>query len=108
LHSLPAVAAVVTLAPGCYASLTFAAAAVWSLPSDVAPTPGHVASIGRIQNFAENRAGVLGATTTGALVAASGGSYTAALALSGGLSIVGAAPYLLIVGRIDPLPIRSN
>jgi len=44
----------------------------------------------------------------GRAVAASGGSYTAALALSGGLSIVGAAPYLLIVGRIDPLPIRSN
>jgi hypothetical protein len=43
LHSLPAVAAVVTLAPGCYASLTFVAASVWSLPADVAPTPGRVA-----------------------------------------------------------------
>jgi MFS transporter, ACS family, D-galactonate transporter len=92
----------------CYASLTFAAASVWSLPADVAPTPGHVASIGGIQNFASNLAGVLGATTTGALVAASGGSYTTALVLSGGLSIVGAASYLLIVGRIEPLPVRSN
>src|SRR3954466_8581880 len=29
-----------------YASLAFTAAAIWSLPGDVAPTPGHVASIG--------------------------------------------------------------
>jgi hypothetical protein len=58
----------------CYASLTFAAASVWSLPADVAPTPAHVASIGRIQNFASNLAGLLGATTTGALIAATGGS----------------------------------
>src|SRR4051794_23012800 len=35
----------------CYASLTFAAASVWSLPADVAPTPAHVALIGGIQNF---------------------------------------------------------
>ena len=89
----------------CYASLTFAAASVWSLPADVAPTPAHVASIGGIQNFASNLAGVLGATTTGVLIAATGGSYVPALVLSGGLSLVGAFSYLVIVGRVEPLPI---
>jgi MFS transporter, ACS family, D-galactonate transporter len=91
----------------CYACLTFAAASVWSLPADVAPTPGHVASIGGIQNFASNLAGVLGATTTGVLIAATGGSYVPALVLSGGLSLLGAFSYLVIVGRIEPLPVRS-
>jgi ACS family glucarate transporter-like MFS transporter len=91
----------------CYASLTFAAASVWSLPADVAPTPAHVASIGGIQNFASNLAGVLGATTTGALIAATGGSYVAALVLSGGFSLLGAFAYLVIVGRVEPLPVEA-
>jgi ACS family glucarate transporter-like MFS transporter len=91
----------------CYASLTFAAASVWSLPADVAPTPAHVASIGGIQNFASNLAGVLGATTTGALIAATGGSYVAALVLSGGFSLLGAFSYLVIVGRVEPLPVDA-
>jgi ACS family glucarate transporter-like MFS transporter len=90
----------------CYASLTFAAASVWSLPADVAPTPAHVASIGGIQNFASNLAGVLGATTTGVLIAATGGSYVAALVLSGGFSLLGAFAYLVIVGRVEPLPVN--
>jgi len=77
---------------------------VWSLPADVAPTDGQVASIGGIQNFASNLAGVLGATTTGALIAFTGGSYVAALVLSGGLALLGAFSYLVIVGRIEPLP----
>ncbi len=92
----------------CYASLTFAAASVWSRPADVAPTSAHVASLGGIQNFASNLAGVLGATTTGALIAFTGGSYVAALVLSGGLALLGAFSYLVIVGRIEPLPPLSK
>jgi MFS transporter, ACS family, D-galactonate transporter len=92
----------------CYASLTFAAASVWSLPADVAPTSAHVAPIGGIPNFASNLAGVLGATTTGALIAFTGGSYVAALVLSGGLALLGAFSYLVIVGRIEPLPPLSK
>ncbi len=65
------------------------------------PAPGD-----RIQNFASNLAGVLGATTTGALVAADGGSFVAALVLSGVLALVGAFSYPVIVQRIEPLPIR--
>ena len=47
------------------------------------------------------------ATTTGVLIAATGGSYVPALVLSGGLSLLGAFAYLVIVGRIEPLPVRS-
>src|SRR3954465_3754302 len=57
-----------------YASLSFTAAAIWSLPGAVAPTPGHVASIGGIQNFASNLAGIV------------------------------KTAYLFIVGNIEPLP----
>jgi ACS family D-galactonate transporter-like MFS transporter len=70
------------------------------------PATAHVASIGGIQNCASNLAGVLGATTTGVLIGATGGSYVAALVLSGAFAIVGALSYLLIVGRIEPLPAR--
>jgi len=104
---VPSAAMALALLSVCYASLTFAAASVWSLPADVAPTPAHVGSIGGIQNFASNLAGVLGATTTGVLIGATGGSYVAALVLSGAFAIVGALSYLLIVGPIEPLPVRS-
>jgi MFS transporter, ACS family, D-galactonate transporter len=103
---VPTAAEALALLSLCYASLTFAAASVWSLPADVAPTPRHVGSIGGIQNFASNLAGVLGATTTGVLIGATGGSYVAALVLSGALAIVGALSYLVIVGKIEPLPPR--
>jgi ACS family glucarate transporter-like MFS transporter len=103
---VPTAAEALVLLSVCYASLTFAAASVWSLPADVAPTPAHVGSIGGIQNFASNLAGVLGATTTGVLISATGGSYVAALVLSGAFAILGALSYLLIVGRIEPLPVR--
>ncbi|MBV9335958.1 MAG: MFS transporter [Solirubrobacterales bacterium] len=103
---VPTAAEALALLCLCYASLTFAAASVWSLPADVAPTPAHVASIGGIQNFASNLAGVLGATTTGALVAIAGGSFVPALVLSGVLGLAGAFSYLVIVGRVEPLPIN--
>jgi MFS transporter, ACS family, D-galactonate transporter len=103
---VPTAAEALALLCVCYAALTFAAASVWSLPADVAPTPAHVASIGGIQNFASNLAGVLGATTTGALVAIAGGSFVPALVLSGILGLVGAFAYLIIVGRIEPLPTK--
>jgi len=103
---VPSAGMALALLSVCYACLTFAAASVWSLPADVAPTPAHAASIGGIQNFASNLAGVLGATRTGALVATTGGSYFAALVLSGAFCLAGAFSYLVIVGRVEPLPLR--
>src|SRR6202012_1615330 len=48
-----------------YASLSFAGANCWTVVSEVAPTPAHVASIGGIQNCAGNLAGILISTFTG-------------------------------------------
>jgi hypothetical protein len=48
-----------------YGGLAFAGAVIWSLSGDVVPTPGHVASIGGIQHFASNLAGILTTTFTG-------------------------------------------
>lgn len=50
---------------------------------------------------------MLGATTTGVLIAATGGSYVPALVLSGGRSLVAAFAYLVIVGHVEPLPVDA-
>ncbi|WP_114814111.1 MFS transporter [Paraburkholderia kururiensis] len=86
-----------------YGSLAFAAASIWSLPADVAPTPRHVASIGGIQNFASNLAGIVITTFTGAMVQLTKGSFTIPLVVAGGFCFLGAFSYLVIVGRIEPL-----
>ncbi len=91
-----------------YASLAFTAASIWSLPADIAPTRAHVASIGGIQNFASNIAGILTSTMTGVMLAASGGSFLLPLVIAGGMCVLGALAYLFLVGRIEPLPVRPG
>ena len=77
-----------------YASLAFTAASIWSLPGDVAPTSGQVASIGGIQNFASNIAGVVTTSFTGVMLTITHGSFLIPLAAAGVLCLVGAAMYL--------------
>jgi ACS family glucarate transporter-like MFS transporter len=89
----------------CYASLTFAAASVWSLPADVAPTHRHVASIGGIQNFASNLAGIGSPLLLGVLKGITG-SFVLPLVITGAVAILGAISYGVIVGRVAPLPPR--
>jgi ACS family D-galactonate transporter-like MFS transporter len=103
---VPSVWLAMLLLSVCYASLTFAAASVWSLPADVAPTDGHVASIGGIQNFASNLAGIGSPFFLGAMKAVTG-SFALPLIITGGVAIVGAISYGLIVGRIEPLPLKG-
>jgi sugar phosphate permease len=91
-----------------YASLAFTAASIWSLPGDVAPTPAHVASIGGIQNFASNLAGIVTTTFTGVMLAITSGSFLIPLSVAGALCILGAAVYLFMVGRIEPLPLPRD
>jgi sugar phosphate permease len=88
--------------------LAFAAASIWSLPGDVAPTRAHVASIGGIQNFASNFAGILTTTFTGVMLSITGGSFVVPLAAAGGFCIAGALVYLFVVGEIAPLPPLSE
>lgn len=87
-----------------YASLAFTAASIWSLPGDVAPTPAHVASIGGIQNFASNLAGIVTTTFTGVMLTITRGSFLVPLTVAGGFYLLGAAVYLFVVGKIEPLP----
>lgn len=86
-----------------YGSLTFAGASIWSLPGDVAPSRRYVASIGGIQNFASNLAGICISTFVGVMLARSGG-FVVPLLVAGGASLLGAFSYLFIVGPIEPLP----
>ncbi|WP_205170238.1 MFS transporter, partial [Burkholderia sp. LMG 13014] len=64
-----------------YASLSFAGANVWTLVGEVAPTPAHVASLGGIQNFAGNLAGIFITTFTGVMLSITKGSFVVPLAV---------------------------
>jgi ACS family D-galactonate transporter-like MFS transporter len=86
-----------------YAGLAFAGANIWTLPGDVAPTQAHVASIGGIQNFASNIAGIALTTFTGLMVSLTKGSFFVPLLVAGIISLIGAGSYLFIVGEIAPL-----
>jgi sugar phosphate permease len=87
-----------------YASLAFTAASIWSLPGDVAPTQAHVASIGGIQNFASNLAGIVTTSFTGVMLLITSGSFVIPLVVAGGFCLLGAFVYLFVVGDIEPLP----
>ncbi|HKU54934.1 MAG TPA: MFS transporter [Rhizomicrobium sp.] len=87
-----------------YASLSFTGANVWTVASELAPTPGHVASIGGLQNFAGNLAGIMITTFTGVMLVITKGSFLIPLGVAGGLCLVGALSYLFLVGKVEPLP----
>jgi Na+/melibiose symporter-like transporter len=91
-----------------YGSLAAAAASIWSLPADVAPTPQHVASLAGIQNFASNLAGIALTTFTGVMLQMTQGSFTIPLVVAGGFCVLGALSYLLVVGRVEPLPAQRE
>jgi sugar phosphate permease len=86
-----------------YASLSFTGANVWTVASEIAPTPSHVASIGGIQNFAGNLAGIMITTFTGVMLVLTKGSFLIPLAVAGALCLVGALSYLFLVGKVEPL-----
>jgi ACS family glucarate transporter-like MFS transporter len=89
-----------------YGGLTFAAASIWSLPADVAPTGGHVASIGGMQNFASNAAGIVMPPLLGSMYDATG-SFTVPLSVAGCFAVLGALNYLVVVGKVEPLHVRG-
>ena len=91
-----------------YAGLAVAGTQCWAVVSEISPTPGHVASIGGIQNFAGNLAGIITSTFTGVMLDITKGSFLIPLAVAGALCVVGALSYLFVVGKIEPLPILSE
>jgi MFS family permease len=90
-----------------YGSLAFTAASIWSLPGDVAPTPAHVASIGGIQNFAANLAGIVTTSFTGLMLTITSGSFIVPLVVAGAFCLLGAGVYLFMMPDVAPLPLRE-
>ena len=91
-----------------YASLSFAGSNTWVIVGEIAPTPGHVASIGGIMNFAGNLAGIFITTFTGVMLTVTQGSFLIPLAAAGALCVLGALSYLFLVGRVEPLAVRES
>ena len=90
-----------------YSSLTVAGTGIWSLPADVAPSSRHIGSIGGIQNFASNLAGIFTPILIGVLVDRTG-SFVLPLALIGVVALIGAFNYLVLLGKVEPLKIRDR
>lgn len=85
-----------------YSSLTVAGTGIWSLPADVAPSSKHIGSIGGIQNFASNFAGIFTPIIIGILVDVTG-SFVLPLAVIGVVALIGAFNYLVLLGKVEPL-----
>lgn len=84
-----------------YSALTFAAAAVWSLPGDVAPR-NMTSVMGGIQNTVSNIGGILGPIVTGYIIASTG-SFVPALVVSGIVCGIGAFVYMFMLKDIKPI-----
>ncbi|MCF8566545.1 MFS transporter [Alicyclobacillus tolerans] len=90
-----------------YVGLEFAAAAIWSLPGDIAPK-NMTSVVGGVQNFVSNIGGILGPIITGFIVATTH-SFVPALIVSGAATLIGAATYLFGLGKIEPInPMKQN
>ncbi|MGP3978016.1 MFS transporter [Streptomyces sp. 8N114] len=90
-----------------YSGLTVAGTGIWSLPADVAPSSRHVGTIGGMQNFASNFAGILTPILVGYLVDRTG-SYISALGVIGCLALLGALNYLFVLGKVQPIKVRTS
>ena len=89
-----------------YGGLAFAAAALWSLPGDVAPR--YMTSVlGGIQNCASNIGGILGPIVTGYIIATTG-NFMVALAISGGCCLLGALTYAFVLQEIKPIQVEEK
>lgn len=85
-----------------YGGLSFAAA-LWSLPGDVAPR-NMTSALGGIQNCASNIGGILGPIVTGYIIATSG-SFMLALLISGLACLLAAITYGVILQEIKPIEV---
>lgn len=104
-HSIPII---ITLLSISYASIAFSAAVVWSLPADVAPNTEYVGTIGGIQNFAGNLAGIISSSFTGVMLMMTHGSYQVPLIATGIICLIGALTYVFVVGKIEPFGLKDT
>ena len=82
--------------------LAAAAPVGWSLPSLIAP-PGGVGTVGGIMNFANNMMGAAAPIVTGYVVGNTH-AFTGAFVVAGAVLIAGIAAFVVLLGRIEPLP----
>lgn len=99
---------ILTLFSLTYAGLAFTAANIWTLPADVAPSSGYVGTLGGIQNFAGNLAGIVTASFTGVMLTLSHGSFVIPLLVAGGICLFGAFNFLFIMGKVEPLELKKK
>lgn len=102
------IAVILTLFSITYAGLAFTAANIWTLPADVAPASNYVATLGGIQNFAGNLAGIVTASFTGLMLSLSHGSFVVPLVVAGGICVLGALTFMFVLGKLEPLPVSTS
>ncbi len=74
----------------------------WSIPSLIAPKGG-TGTIGGIMNFLNNMMGVIAPIATGFIVGATN-NFEAAFLVAGIVLLVGIFFYVVVLGRIEPIP----
>jgi MFS transporter, ACS family, D-galactonate transporter len=82
--------------------LAAASPVCWSLPSLIAPRNG-VGSVGGIMNFANNSMGVAAPIVTGYILSSTH-SFSGAFLIAGIVLLIGVGAFVLLLGRIEPLP----
>jgi sugar phosphate permease len=83
--------------------LAAAAPAAWALPSLVSPRGG-TGTIGGIMNFANASIGGIAAPIVTGFIVAASDSFQYAFIVAGGVLAVGVFSYLVVLGKIEPLP----
>lgn len=76
------------------------------MPGDIAPQ-NMSSTMGGLQNTAGNIGGVLAPIITGGIVSATG-SFVAALAFSGFVTLLGALSFGLLLGKVQPIVAPTN
>jgi MFS transporter, ACS family, D-galactonate transporter len=84
------------------AGLAAAAPVGWSIPSLIAPKGG-AGTIGGIMNFVNNLMGAVAPIVTGYIVGVTG-SFSGAFLVAGIALIIGIFAYVVMLGRIEPVP----
>jgi sugar phosphate permease len=86
--------------------LAAAAPVGWSIPSLIAPRGG-TGSIGGVMNFLNNLMGAVAPAVTGVLVGATH-SFSTAFLVAGVVLLIGIFSYVVVLGRIEPIPEPSE
>ncbi len=82
--------------------LAAAAPVGWSIPSLISPKGG-TGTVSGIMNFANNLMGVVAPVTTGYVVGLTN-SFSSAFLIAGVVLLIGIFSYVVLLGRIEPLP----